>query len=85
MFVRVGDSNPEQLSDLSQATEPGCGQVMKRSQLSASQSRAAIFKATPGLVEGALALKPDVLRFECGPCHTGLGRSLKANASLSVK
>lgn len=67
MFVRVADSSPEQISDLSQATEQSCGHVVKRTQLSVSQSRATMCKATPGLVERALALKPDVLRLESRP------------------
>lgn len=51
VFVRVADSSPEQISDLSQATEQSCGYVVRRSQLSVSQSRATMCKATPGLVE----------------------------------
>ena len=50
-----------------------------------SQSRATMCKATSGLVEKALALKPDVLRLESRPWHTGADRSLKAAVFLSVK
>lgn len=75
MLVRIADSSPEQLSDLSQATEQGGSHVVKRIQLSGCWSRTTIFKSTPGLMEGTLALEPAALRTEYRPCHIAISQS----------